>query len=119
MQLAQYFAGRIGWLSTYKKHTKYRYVILHAADIAYFPGIPFGQVCDHSSSWMVIAQSVDGLMEDFLSERKENAWCLLQMQHFGFKIYFFIKNFEGKDECCVVVFECSRKQAFSALLQNK
>ena len=47
--------------------------MFHAAEVSNFPGIPFGQVLvnlrvgKHSSNRMVI---VEGLMANFLSERK-------------------------------------------------
>ena len=50
--------------------------MFHAAEVSNFPGIPFGQVLvnlgvgKHSPNRMVIVQFVEGLMANFLSERK-------------------------------------------------
>ena len=69
---------------------------------------------------MVIAQSAEGLMKRFLSERKGKGLKFALNVKFRIKNYFFITKFKDKDVLFVVVgFKCSRKRAYSDFLQNK
>ena len=93
--------------------------MLYATEVVKFPGIPWGQEWENfrcariSSHQMVIVKSIEGLTANFLSERKGKGLMFAASVKFWIKKYFFIKKVESKDVCCFVVFECSRKGAFS------
>ena len=67
---------------------------MHAAEVANFPSILFGQewenyrsVCKNCSHRMVIGESVEGLTVNFLSERKGKGLT------FAANARFWIKNY--------------------------